>query len=316
MREAILNHASLRVPNQAFAIEWLKDMAAGLSVLMQDGIVTAILRASYYPHEIYCLPDWSFDSALWELQRQGAQEEFGLLIGLSTKVPLLSDASEKVVNRFQTCEQTTLVPKDGAPLMYCAITDSIAIGFPSHSMWDQDQISVEFEELLPNGAFANVSETIDNLVRSKHAYAISDRHRHRLREEIDRITNGMSLWKKREEAFPHLAFGPDVEHQLTSLNPAELGTVITKLAGLDESVTQWAQVQGPAPPWRSKVTDETLSVKSNPSLRETRRFRSKSGTQELFMWHARFGSSGRIHLRFDGRSHEVEIGYIGQHLPN
>jgi hypothetical protein len=42
---------------------------------------------------------------------------------------------------------------------------------------------------------------------------------------------------------------------------------------------------------------------------------SSQGTQKLFEWHARFGSSGRIHLRFDPSSYEVEIGYIGPHLP-
>ena len=34
------------------------------------------------------------------------------------------------------------------------------------------------------------------------------------------------------------------------------------------------------------------------------------------MWHARFGSKGRIHICFDPTNQEgVEIGYIGWHLP-
>ena len=41
---------------------------------------------------------------------------------------------------------------------------------------------------------------------------------------------------------------------------------------------------------------------------------SSLGTRETFEWHARFGD-GRIHLRFDPQSREVEIGYIGPHLP-
>lgn len=35
----------------------------------------------------------------------------------------------------------------------------------------------------------------------------------------------------------------------------------------------------------------------------------------IFEWHARFGSGGRIHLRFDASIREVEIGYVGRHLP-
>ena len=61
--------------------------------------------------------------------------------------------------------------------------------------------------------------------------------------------------------------------------------------------------------------------RSNPSSKRSkdvvaeRRFRSHLGVRELFEWHARFGNSGRIHLRWDPKSREVEIGYIGNHLP-
>ena len=51
------------------------------------------------------------------------------------------------------------------------------------------------------------------------------------------------------------------------------------------------------------------------TLREARRFRSSRGTRELFEWHARFGGNGRIHLRIDSTTREIEVGYIGHHLP-
>ena len=54
---------------------------------------------------------------------------------------------------------------------------------------------------------------------------------------------------------------------------------------------------------------------SHPTLREARRFRSVKGTRVIFEWHARFGSGGRIHLRFDAGVREVEVGYVGDHLP-
>ena len=53
----------------------------------------------------------------------------------------------------------------------------------------------------------------------------------------------------------------------------------------------------------------------NRFFREARMFQSHRGTREIFEWHARFGDGGRIHLRFDPPSKEVEIGYIGPHLP-
>lgn len=50
-------------------------------------------------------------------------------------------------------------------------------------------------------------------------------------------------------------------------------------------------------------------------LRNFKVFRSARGGRGLFEWHARFGSDGRIHLRFTTPSREVETGYIGPHLP-
>ena len=83
---------------------------------------------------------------------------------------------------------------------------------------------------------------------------------------------------------------------------------------LDESAAKWREV-GTLPPWTCKVTPESKSLMRKKKLSETRRFRSHRGTRELFEWHARFGSNGRIHLRFDASSQEIEIGYIGPHLP-
>ena len=69
------------------------------------------------------------------------------------------------------------------------------------------------------------------------------------------------------------------------------------------------------PQWGSNVTSESKSVMKTPKLRDARKFRSRKGSSELFMWHARFGNSGRIHLHFEASTYEVEIGYIGPHLP-
>ena len=68
------------------------------------------------------------------------------------------------------------------------------------------------------------------------------------------------------------------------------------------------------PPWKCKVTDENKTVKQGRKSSGKRRFKSYHGDTREFMWHARFGNSGRIHLRFDPSLREVEIGYIGKKL--
>ena len=315
MREMVLNHASVQAPDKDTAIRWLVDMTVGLSVLVRDGVATSALRESRSFSDIYPLPDWPLFSAFLELKQRGNHDEFRFLAGLSTRVPLLRGTDLEVANRFLGCEHARMSREDGDPLVYCAITDGIAVGFPSGPDWDRHQVTVTFEELLPNGEFNEVWEIIDNLTRSEYAPVISARHRGQIRNGLLQSVNGATLWEKRQQAFPHLLFGPDVESHLAMLNPGELGTVANKLASLDDAADEWSVARGPVPPWRSKVTDENSTVKTTPNLRDARQFRSSDGIPRLFMWHARFGGSGRIHLRFDGDSNKVEIGYIGHHLP-
>ena len=165
---------------------------------------------------------------------------------------------------------------------------------------------------MPDGEFADAREDIDNLTRSVHAGPIVDRHRMELQHQC---SNAGDLWNRREQVFPHLTFGPDVEDHLAALNAGWLSTLVNRLADLDAAAEEWRTAGGPAPPWKSIVTPESVELMKNPTLREARRFRSVRGAMVLFEWHARFGSGARIHLRFDARTREIEIGYIGVHLP-
>ena len=315
MREMVLNHASLSVTERANAIKWLQDVAVGISDLIQDEVVTPSLRASYALYEIHCMPDMTLQDAYYDLGQSRYHDEYLFLMRLVAKYPLLTDTQPDLANRFRGCEHATLSTKDGEPLVFCAIANCVAVGFPSSPGWDRDSITVTFNEMLPDSELEEASEMIDNLTRSFHARTICARHRSVVRDGLLQSVNGATLWDRRRQAFPNLLFGPDVESHLAELNPGILGTVINKLASLDESAVEWHQTRGAVPPWQSKVTDENFSVKTDPTLREARRFRSNDGTSKLFMWHARFGSSGRIHLSFDRSSYQIEVGYVGLHLP-
>lgn len=315
MRDMVLNHTSFIAPTRDNAVDWLRDLILGMSQLAGAGVVKPLLRARHFPHDVECLPGHDLFSISLDLLNRGAHEEFRFFNSLNSKVPLLNDADSQIKARFLGCQHKTMAPKDGEPLLYCAIAGGVSVGFPSSQEWDADSLIVEFEELLADGPPEEWSEVIDNLARQRHAASVVDRHRSEIREFLMQSGNGADVWNSREEAFPHLVFGCDVENHLSQVNPGELGTLINKLASLDEAAGKWPLEKGEAPPWKSKVTDESYSVKTNRSLREARRFRSREGTQELYLWHARFGGDRRIHLRFDRATFVVEIGYIGNHLP-
>ena len=317
MREMILNHASLALAGRDEVPAWLVDMASGMAALVRTRVASKSLRACRSAHEFRFPDGRSLFDAYQDLRQQGRRDESAFLMSLTEKVPLPSGVVPEVKDRFLLCEATacetkTLPPEDGAPLVLCAIADGVAVGFPSEPIWDRDRITIAFRELLPDDSFADAAEEIDQLTRPAHAGSIADRHARRARY---RIKVPADLWSERAAAFPHLTFGPDVEGQLGKLQTGWLTTIVNRLTDLDEAASAWKEAGGPAPPWTCKVTSESESVMNNGKLREARRFRSVRGERCLFEWHARFGSSGRIHLRFDAGPREVEIGYIGRHLP-
>ena len=300
----VLNHVSVASPDLHTALEWLKDLARGMAQLSE--IAQSSIRMRFPVHEIRILPECSLHQAYQELRKAGERDEYVYLMRLTTKFPFLTEVESDIKNRLSACEARQFPQEDGEPLVLCAITNWIAIGFPSDPAWDNHQLTVHFDELLPDESIEETSETVDNLSRSRHARLIRERQH----AAFLQFQSPSELWAQREEAFPNLVFGPDVKR------PSQfLGTALRRLADLDASAAKWQTVKGPAPPWSCKVTPESETVRNNEKLLNARRFRSRRGTQELFEWHARLGSGFRIHLRFCAETHEVEIGYIGPKRP-
>ena len=306
MREMVLNHASLAADSRSAAVAALKDIISGMAALVNCGAAGRILRSAHDMTQTPCAPGFSLFDALLDLRRTRAHEDYAFFAGLATKSPLVSDLGTE--HRFFGCETRDIPTRDGAPLLLCALEDSVAVSFPTHADWDRDRIVVRFDELLPDGTFSGESEEIDHLSRAGHAEPICLRYQESRRANL---RSGEELWRRRREAFPNLLFGLDVEDDVAAL--PHLRTVINRLSELDAAAADWND--GPVPPWTCKVTNESARVQNNPQLREARRFRSRSGAHEFLYWHARFGNHGRIHLRFDAGAREVEIGYIGPHLP-
>lgn len=317
MREMALNHAAIWAPesNREEISEWLRDIAIGMSQLVKNKVVEKILRTSRELYETSCLRGFSLYDAYIELGRSGCREEYNFLMRLSSKTLLLHEIEEDIEDRFYACEGQDLSSEDRAPLVFCARTDGVAIGFPSDTHWDRDQVTVSFKKLLPDATVEETSKKIDHLARSTHAGPICERHRARHLDKILESNNPVDyLWDKRQEIFPNLIFGKDVKNHLrTSSN--QLQVIVKALEDLEHSAREWKDRGGAAPHWKRKVTDESDQVKNDPTLSRQRRFRSHDGTPQDFFWHARFGSSGRIHLRFGPERQEIEIGYIGKHLP-
>ena len=301
----VLNHASLASPDLYTALGWLKDLVIGMRKLITECVAQSSLTTCIPEHEIRILPNCSWHEARQELRKAGERDEYLYLIKLMTKYSFPTEVKTNVKNRIRVCDAKQLPPEDGEPLVLCAINDWIAVGFPSDSVWNKDQLTVNFNKLLSDGSLQETSEAIDNLTKSTHASLIRERHQVALLDRDPSV-----VWEQRNVVFPNLVFGPDVKR-----SSAFLKSALRKLAELDRAASEWGNVGGPIPPWTCDVTPESERVKNSERLLNARRFMSKCGTRELFEWHTSFGNKFRIHLRFNAKTQEVEIGYIGPHLP-
>ena len=205
VRELVLNHASLTPAGEQELVGWLDDLAGGIRVLVGAGLTQKAVRMCRWPYQIRCFPVGSLRDAYLLLLKKGgrAHENGSYLLGLSTKAPLLSGVSSDVVDRFRGCEEKTLPSSDGEPLVVCALTDAISVGFPSEAVWERDRLKVAFLELLPDDTFEDAWEAVDNLTSVGHAHSIVGRHRHLLRLNC---TNAGEMWRRRAELFPPLEF--------------------------------------------------------------------------------------------------------------
>ena len=309
MRQMVLNHASVHALDQSreTVTQWLADLSKGMGELIKDSVVAGQLRATRRLDEVPCLTDYSLQDAISGMVRTGYREEYLFLARLATKSPLLRDMRAEEKDGFLEYEGVSAQPETAELLVLCVVKNWVAVGFPSDARWDKDQLQVQFNKPLSNGEISDVSEVIDNLTRSRHATLISQRHS----EKLARGSDPTTLWKNRRICFRHILFGPDVERNLKD-HARLFDTIVGRLIDINNAAAEWKTQGGPAPTWRTKVTGENdLALK----YREMRVFASCHGTRELFLWHARVGKRYRIHLRFDAKRRELEIGYIGPHLP-
>ena len=310
----VLNHLSVYAPDSNLdqINQWLNDLVRGMKQLIENNVAAKYCRTAKSMNEIKCLVDYSLLDVCHELRKRHHSEESLLFMRLASKYPLLRDLESHISNRFWGCDAHALPKAEQQPLILCAIANFIAVGFPSEPDWSCDKLIVQFDEILPDdaGTIICVSEEIDQLTRSAHSVPIIERNRRCFLE----AANPDELWRQRAAIFPNLGFGPGVEQNLMRY-ATWYSTIVGKLMELDRSAGKWRVDGGPVPKWTTKVTPESDSVLSNDNLRRARMFRSSHDTPELFDWHARFGSGGRIHLRLDAANKKVEIGYIGRHLP-
>lgn len=313
MRELILSDASVALVDidRDQLCAFICDAIQGVAKLISKAAVDRSLRLRKQLHEVACYPDLNLLDLLFLMQRDPYRRDHAVFVlRLAQKFPLLEGMSFEDIGRFHGCEAVGPLAEDTSAML-CALTGNVLLSVPASSDWDTDLVAVEFLELDQEGEPLLSEESADNISRSAHAELILGRH---FAARLDFVKQA-TLWQERVNLYPNLEFCPGVEDCIRALQPSFVLTVARRLAELDSSASEWKRNGGSMPRWHCKVTPESDTTMQDERLRRFRVFTSVDGEPKVFEWHARYGSAGRIHLRFEPHSCSVEIGYIGEHLP-
>ena len=194
------------------------------------------------------------------------------------------------------------------------IFGTLSISLSTHQAWNKTSLSINHYTLTIEGNESNSSvdvphfSTIENL--NFHEQWIE-------KEQKKSLENSQEMWNKREEHFPFILFGSDVESQINRLGLSKkFYRVFDCLKKLNAYSTTW--VEGGFNLNHLKLSSLLdISGESDCTMKKyfvTRKFRLSNGQKAQFELHIKIPDL-RIYFLPNDSTHEITVGYIGKHLP-
>ena len=287
--------------------EMATNMVQAIADLVGDRATKLIAIESFDLHmmrlaEGYTIYHWLTDKAVDRDQRE-------LLWKISTKVAFEQDVSEAVRDRF-FLSQFLYNNREAAGLGLSYLIGTAAVSLPSDERWMRIHIGLRHLWIDDDEIEHRREVEALNIADGSQANAVSDELLKRAQDELAK--NSTRFADRKQECFPHLEFGVDVDDQLSVLSGDVIEQVIGKLIVLDGAVRDWRRNASESPRL-PKIHSE-----SEPTMArygDRRIFRDRHGDAKEYRTHAMVGFSYRIHFVVDQRNRVLEIGYIGKHLP-
>lgn len=232
-----------------------------------------------------------------------------LLRTISTKITFDQDVSETVKDRFLLSDfRLDGRRADGMGLAYLLATTAVSLR--SAEWWGHVHIRLRYTWLDVDGVEHSKVVVALNIADRDQVDTVNDELLKRARDKLTRNPTGLA--DRRQECFPHLRFGSDVDGQLSVLPRDILDQLISKLIVLDGAVRDWRR-DGSHSPVLPKVHPE--SERTMQRYGDRRVFGDVDGIPKEYRPHVMVGDAHRIHFAVDHGNKTLEIGYIGRHLP-
>lgn len=254
----------------------------------------------------YTLHNWMFDGSVDETARK-------LFLTEISNHPFIDKIIEQESADKRRLYEFKYNGKEAKGLGGACLFGSLAISLDNDDEWDKISVRVNIESLS-----FEAEEVISEEKEVKHGSKlkhVEDLSNWILSKKKTSITEGIVLWEKRKELFPHLIFCQTTKSQIICLKESNPEFIQIKhiLFALDDYCADWTD---------GRFTPESFSHKPVPEsdTRETG-LRAKltivcpDGQQRFFSWHFKFTPGpGRIHFVFDGSNKTCYVGHIGRKI--
>lgn len=192
----------------------------------------------------------------------------------------------------------------GMEAFQCALTDGVLASLCRDARWECDRMG--FVDPLVSRPF-----TFDHVGTAVHGQAVATRRRTGVRPRLTK----RNFWDLKDEYFPHLRFGMDVEAHVVDFSASYLGLAFKRLQELNEYSDKIAAGRSglsTAEKQREGIKPESEQTMSNFSTE--RNFRDTEGEIRTFEEHVWVDTLHRIHIFIHPEAPMIEIGYMGRHL--
>ena len=305
----VFNELSARdpAPNIYDARERAADMVQAIAELAGERAANLVAIDSFDLYGVrladgYTLHQWLTDQAVdRDLQT--------LLWTISTKVSFDQDVPGAIKDRFFLSE-FRYDDQDAAGLGLAYLLGTAAVSLRSGESWASVRLRLRHTWIEVDERVHSQEVVALNLADRSQAEEVNNDLLKFARDEL--TGNPTGLADRKQECFPHLAFGVDVDDQLSDLSGDVIEQVVGKLIVLDGAVRDWRRnaSESPVLPKVHSESESTIEKYGNRRV-----FRDRHGVPKEYGSHAMVGFSYRIHFVIDQRNRVLEIGYIGKHLP-
>jgi len=310
MRDLVFNDACLDVPfaTVGHAVAATSRCIKGIKNLIADDVVRRAIRLPGNAHDIKLGNQFSlFDVVVAILKQPELKDHGSLFLSLLQLTPIDVGVSDETINQMLACKIQDKPNWWG--LLLCALSNGVAVSIDPNDAWDFNTIELSLQYFDASGSSVTKKETIDHLSKEGHAAPIVQRHKKKLGKALKQD----QFWDQKDHLFPSLLFGLDVRDHIKGLGPEPFSAAIDRLFELDASSNRWNKAREAKPKYASKVSGE--SRKTMQQYGEFRIFRNSEGKNSTFELHARIADGHRIHIIEHEVRRQIEVGYIGHHLP-